>query len=70
MEDAFWHQTLEALAKHVSVTGQVQMTATCVDPRLQWPQAKNIWHNAEIRTGIYTTMASLRWVGSLVPGRK
>ena len=70
MEDAFWHRTLESLAKHFGVTGQVQMTATCVDPRLQWSQAKNIWHNAAIRTGIYTTMAPLRWVGSLVPGKK
>lgn len=60
-EDAFWHQTLEALAAHFGVTGQVQMTATRVDPKLQWSQAKNIWHNAAIRSGLYATVAPLRW---------
>ena len=42
-EDEFWMQTLRAVASHFGVEGQPQMTAACVDPRLQWSQAKNIW---------------------------
>ena len=68
-EDRFWHQTLEALAGHFGVKGQVQMTATCVDPKLQWSQAKNIWHNAAIRSALYATVAPLRWVRRLGKGR-
>ena len=63
-EDEFWQQTLESLAGHFDVTTQAQMTVTCVDPGLQWGQAKNIWHNAAIRSGMYATMAPLRWLAS------
>ncbi len=42
------------------------MTATCVDPKLQWSQAKNIWHNAAIRSALYATAAPLRWARRLV----
>ena len=59
-EDRFWHHTLTSLADHFAVEGQVQMTSSCVDPKLQWSQAKNIWHNAAIRTAIYTAIAPLR----------
>ena len=66
VEDKFWHDTLESLATHFGVAGQVQFTATCVDPKLQWSQAKNIWHNAAIRSTIYTVFAPLRWGRKLV----
>ena len=65
-EDAFWIQTLESLAEHHGVKGQVQMTATCVDPRLQWSQAKNIWHNAAIRSTFYSVFAPARWIRKAV----
>ena len=68
-EDKFWHQTLASLARHFEVEGQVQMTATCVDPKLQWSQTKNVWHNAAIRSAIYATAAPLRWAGNLI-GRR
>ena len=66
-EDDFWLYTLKSLSEHFGVDGQVQMTATCVDPRLQWSQAKNVWHNAGIRSGLYATTAPLRWARSLLP---
>ena len=62
-EDAFWHQTLESLAAHVGVQGHPQMTATVVDPRLQWSQATNIRHNALMRSVLYGVAAPLRWIG-------
>ena len=69
-EDRFWVQTLEALAQRFGVRGQVQLGVTCVDPRLQWSQAKNVWHNASIRTGLYMGLAPLRWMRGLVGGGK
>jgi len=64
-EDEFWHATLRSLAAHLGVTGQVQQKTTLVDPRVQWSQAKNIWHNAAIRSGLYVMAAPLRWVRKL-----
>lgn len=53
-EDQFWHGTLHNLAKRVGASNdQVTQTTTCVDPRVQWREAKNIWHNAAIRTALY-----------------
>ena len=64
-EDAFWRQTLENLAAHFDVDGYVQESVTLVDPKVQWSEAKNIWHNAAIRTGIYYLGSPIRWVGNL-----
>jgi len=57
MEDEFWRQTLVNLAAHFSVRGQVQQKVTLVDTRVQWSRAKNIWHNAAIRTAFYMPVA-------------
>ena len=61
-EDKFWFHTLESLAGHFGVQGQPQLASTCVDPRLQWSQVKNTWHNAAIRSAIYSAAAPLRWI--------
>lgn len=65
-EDRFWHHTLRSLAAHFGVNGQVQQHLTCVDPKVQWSQARNIWHNAAIRTALYTALAPLRWIQNAV----
>ncbi len=62
MEDQFWEHTLRSLAAHFSVEGQVQTQVTCLDPRRQWSQAKNIWHNAGIRSLLYALAAPVRWL--------
>ncbi|MBL8056977.1 MAG: hypothetical protein JNK29_09785 [Anaerolineales bacterium] len=49
-EDDFWQATLRNLAARFNVAGQAQMRSALVDPRLQWSEAKNVWHNAAIRT--------------------
>jgi hypothetical protein len=64
-EDEFWHSTLTALAAHFGVQGTVQQQTSLVDPKVQWSEAKNIWHNAAIRTGLYMMTAPLRWVRGL-----
>jgi hypothetical protein len=65
-EDKFWLATLDSLARHFGVSGHTQMTATVVDPRLQWSQAKNVWHNAGIRSAAHATTSPLRWLRNLV----
>ncbi|HSF80893.1 MAG TPA: hypothetical protein VLA49_06645 [Anaerolineales bacterium] len=60
MEDEFWQQTLRNLAAHFGVKGQVGQKVTLVDSRVQWSQAKNIWHNAAIRTALYMPVVLVR----------
>ncbi len=63
-ENLFWEHTLQALAAHVQgdTAIPVQTELICVDPHLQWSQAKNIWHNAAMRTAMYKMTAPLRWI--------
>lgn len=62
MEDRFWQRTLAALAAHFGVTDRaVETKSVCIDSRRQWRRAGNVWHNAGVRTGIYTAMLPLRW---------
>lgn len=62
MEDAIWTHTLRALAAHLGATpGEVSVERILVDRRRNWSQAKNIWQNAAIRSGIYMLLAPLRW---------
>jgi hypothetical protein len=63
-EDEFWHGTLTNLAAHFGVTGQpVRQRVVLLDPGLQWAEAKNIWHNAAIRTALYMPIHWLRNLG-------
>jgi hypothetical protein len=62
-EDIFWQQTLTAVAEYFGVKAEVETQKICVDPKLQWSQAKNIWHNSAIRTTLYTMATPIRWVG-------
>lgn len=53
-QEAIWRHVLQSLAAHFAVTGQkVTFEKQCVDGRLQWGQAKNIWQNAAIRSVLY-----------------
>lgn len=60
-EDAFWATTLTNLAEHLGVNSpQPIQTNTLVDPRLQWKEWRNIWHNSGIRSGLYMPMAIVK----------
>ena len=65
VEDRFWDHTLKALAAHFGVTGLVETCAVCVDRKRQWANAKNVWHNAAIRSSLYLLAAPVRWAASL-----
>ena len=52
-EDRFWHGTLANLARHFGVANpNVTQKDILVDPRMQWGEFGNVWHNSAIRTGI------------------
>ncbi len=60
-EDRFWQQTVANLARHLGVAEPVVTPVrVCVDRRRQWSNARNIWHNAGVRTALYTLGAPLR----------
>ena len=69
-EDVFWQKTLTSLGKHFGADTQVQTTIVCVDPKMQWSHAKNVWHNAAIRTTIHVMTTPLRWMQKKVLFRK
>lgn len=59
-EDSFWQTTLKNLAAHFQQPAQATSTRLCLDPRVQWREARNLWHNAAIRTGLYYLLAPFR----------
>jgi hypothetical protein len=59
-ENDFWVQTLTNLAAHFGVRGQVTQSSSCVDPRLQWRETRNIFQNAAIRSAFYTPVRLAR----------
>lgn len=52
-EDRLWQHTLGSVAGHFGVTGEVQTERVCVDRKLQWRRARNLWHNAGMRSTMY-----------------
>jgi hypothetical protein len=60
MQNDIWRSTLGNLARHFGAgNATVLMKIACVDSHRQWRNAKNIWHNAAIRSGL---SAPLRFV--------
>lgn len=63
MEDKFWAQTLRNLAAHFAVDDvRIDRQVVCVDKRRQWRMARNVWHNAGIRSFFYTLNAPFRLI--------
>ena len=61
-EDRFWRRTLIRLMAHFNLYAPVQITATCIDGRVQWSQTGNIWQNAAIRSALYRMLSPMRWI--------
>jgi len=59
-QNNIWRATLRNVAKHFGVEGRVESRIVCVDPHWQWSQAKNIWHNAAIRSTLYAVLRPFR----------
>jgi hypothetical protein len=61
-EDRHWEHTLRSLSEAVGVEGELSTETVCIDRGRQWRNAGNVWHNAGIRSGIYTAGAPFRLV--------
>lgn len=61
-QESVWMHVLTKLAAHFGIQGQVSMSKTCVDPKIQWRMAKNIVHNAAVRTVFYFVGTPVRWI--------
>ena len=61
MQNDIWRATLRNLATHFGVVGPtVDAKIVCVDKRRQWKNAKNIWQNAAIRSGLSAPLRLVR----------
>jgi hypothetical protein len=60
MQNDIWRQTLRNLAQRFGVDAAVESRIVCVDKRRQWKNAKNIWQNAGIRSGLSAPLRLLR----------
>ncbi len=57
-EDRFWAQTMTALGTRLGVPDpRVETRSACVDNHRQWRHAKNVWHNAMLRSTLQTMAA-------------
>jgi len=64
-EDVFWAATLTNLATYLGASNpQSSQSNSLVDPRVQWREWRNIWHNAGIRSGLYMPVALVKKVFS------
>jgi len=63
-QEHIWRGVLTALAAYFQVNDpEVQMDKICVDPRVQWSEARNIWQNAAVRSLLYMFGLPLRLLG-------
>jgi hypothetical protein len=63
MNDRFWRQTLENLARYVGTEAPaVESQSVCIDRRRQWRHASNLRNSATLRTARRTLTAPIRWI--------
>jgi Domain of unknown function (DUF1990) len=68
-QERIWTHVLKSLAAHFGVNEPVTLEKICVDPKLQWSQMKNVWHNAGARSMLYTVAGPRRWMRGLMRRR-
>jgi hypothetical protein len=63
MNDRFWEQTLENLARSVGVAApEVRAVKVCVDKRRQWWYVRNLRFSAALSMAVGTITAPVRWL--------
>ena len=60
-QERIWRHVLKSLARHFGVDEPVQLEKTCLDPKIQWSRARNVWYNAGVRSMLYAI--------GMIPGR-
>jgi hypothetical protein len=61
-QEKTWRHVLTTLASHLGASDQVTISKTCIDPKVQWSQVKNILKSAAIRTVLYKVTSPIRWI--------
>lgn len=59
-QERIWTHVLKSHAAHFGVNEPVELEKVCVDPKVQWSQARNVWHNAGARSMLYAMAAPER----------
>lgn len=67
-EDTFWLQVLRNLAASIEASGIPTLDARLVDPKMQWSEFGNVWHNSGVRTVLYLLGTPFRWLGKKLKG--
>ena len=67
-QEKIWTHVLRSLAARFGVNEPVELERVCVDPKVQWSQAKNVWHNAGARSALHMATAPARRLRSLLRG--
>ena len=70
VQERIWVHVLKALEAQLQVEGQLSIDKVCVDPRVQWSEARNVWQNAALWTLLYTLAAPLRWLNKRLSRHK
>jgi Domain of unknown function (DUF1990) len=65
-QEKIWTHVLASLAAYFGCSEPVSLNKICVDPKVQWSQMKNIWHNAAMHSMLYMLAAPARWVRGMV----
>lgn len=68
-QERIWTHVLSTLAARYGVRGQVRLERVCVDPQLQWFRVGNVWHNAGLRSVVYTLASQARRMGEFIHRR-
>ncbi|HKH37943.1 MAG TPA: DUF1990 family protein [Rubrobacter sp.] len=68
-QERIWTHVLKSLAAYFGVNEPVTLEKVCVDPNLQWSQAKNVWQNAGARSMLYTMVGLGRRMRNLLRRR-
>lgn len=68
-QERIWTHVLSTLAARYGVRERVRLEKVCVDPQLQWFRVGNVWHNAGLRSVVYTLAAQVRRIGGLLHRR-
>jgi hypothetical protein len=64
-QEKIWTHVLTSLAERLGARERVRLEKDCVDPKLQWYRVGNLWHNAGLRSVLYTVAAQIRVLGGL-----
>jgi anti-sigma regulatory factor (Ser/Thr protein kinase) len=60
-EDRFWQHTLTQVATYFHSPALIERETVCIDKKIQWSQAGNIWHNSVVRTTMHRLLRPSLW---------